>query len=420
MEFGNPIVGSEDLIRSAIKSPDFNTDLESGNVTGWRIARDGSATFYNLIIGSTNFNIDENGNAVFQSVSATDITLDGEDLQTVLDSKAEGIQAIVTLSGEGNGYNGTSLKFGQIVIPNFDATRVYAIGGSGVHFSKQLITGYTRLTLRAYLNWDADATTSNTQLVEYQYLSDSGSASDWILSWLHPWQDTSPGGTDAHISWYFTTNVNNVNGLHCVGTDGADGGTPGSRLFAMDMGKSIGYSDYDLGSGTPPVQQYTKTYSCNGSASFQSDGDNRGVSEAYQGYYSGTNGNQFSLLAFPYATIASDLAGSTINKVELYLNNNHFYFNAGGDALIGAHNLTSVSGDHSSSVVIHDRINTPHYDLGQAKWTTISNLIGEEFRDGNVKGIALGPASSNSNADYGYFAGNGQSGEPQLRITYTK
>lgn len=45
MEFGNPIVGLEELIRSAIKSGDY----EAG-VTGWRIARDGSAEFSTIVI----------------------------------------------------------------------------------------------------------------------------------------------------------------------------------------------------------------------------------------------------------------------------------------------------------------------------------------------------------------------------------
>lgn len=48
MEFGNPIVGLEELIREAIRSQDY----ESG-VTGWRIARDGSAEFSTILIRGT-------------------------------------------------------------------------------------------------------------------------------------------------------------------------------------------------------------------------------------------------------------------------------------------------------------------------------------------------------------------------------
>lgn len=44
MEFGNPIVGTESLIRSAIKSPNY----EAG-IAGWIIRRDGTAEFQDII-----------------------------------------------------------------------------------------------------------------------------------------------------------------------------------------------------------------------------------------------------------------------------------------------------------------------------------------------------------------------------------
>lgn len=45
MQFGNPIVGLEELIREAIRSKNFVT-----GVSGWRIARDGTAEFSAIII----------------------------------------------------------------------------------------------------------------------------------------------------------------------------------------------------------------------------------------------------------------------------------------------------------------------------------------------------------------------------------
>lgn len=45
MEFGNPIIGQEELIRSAIKSRDY----VSGN-SGWRISSDGEAEFAELTV----------------------------------------------------------------------------------------------------------------------------------------------------------------------------------------------------------------------------------------------------------------------------------------------------------------------------------------------------------------------------------
>lgn len=45
VEFGNPIIGLEELIRSAIRSQDYET-----GVSGWRIARDGTAEFASIFI----------------------------------------------------------------------------------------------------------------------------------------------------------------------------------------------------------------------------------------------------------------------------------------------------------------------------------------------------------------------------------
>lgn len=45
MSFGNPIVAGNTLIREAIQSPNFVTTL-----SGWRIGRDGSAEFNNIIV----------------------------------------------------------------------------------------------------------------------------------------------------------------------------------------------------------------------------------------------------------------------------------------------------------------------------------------------------------------------------------
>lgn len=376
------------------------------------------------------WSLDANGHLVVHDITLnagdteTAITIHGADIDPELYNRKErGLIALTTLTGTTAAYNGTPILFGKIVIPNLDPTRQYAIGGSAVHFDKQTtVTGFTRLTLNAYLKYDADATTADSNFWQEQWLSDSASASDWIVNFRHPFNDTSPGGTDAHISFYFSTNVSNTAGLVCNDV------TPGSRIYVEDVGEVVDYGSFNLGTGAPPVQTYTKTYSANGSASFQDDGTNRAGFDSghcFQGYYSSTNGNQYSMITFPYATIQSDLSGATITKTELYLNNLHWYNNSGGTAVIGTHNQTSVSGNHAYSQVT-DNINQVSWSLGQAKWVTLNNSIGNAFKNNTAKGIALGKGQtgggtlSNSHTYYGYFAGNGQTGEPQLRITYTK
>lgn len=414
MEFGNPIVGGTDLIREAIKSPNFSSDPEDG-VTGWSINRDGTATFYNLVIGSQNYTIDENGNAVFNSVSANDIQLDGTPLSETLALFPRGIIALTTITGASAGYTGAAqILAGRIVIPNFDGTRQYVIGGSRLHFNSGTGTAIDRMNLDIRINWNAAATTSSTLLWAHQERTQNTTAFDQDINFRHPFNSNPPNGNgvdDLHVAVYFASEDTS-------GQLSMDGVT-GSRLYVEDIGPVIPYGTFSLGTGVTPVQTYTKTYAANWSDSYQSDGDRRNVAECYQGYYSGTNGNQFSLIGFPYATIQSDLTGATVTKTELYLNNNHFYSNSGGTAVIGTHNYSTEPATASLGSV-SENLDTESFTYGQAKWFTVTNTIANNIKNNTAKGIALGPGPSTSQSYYGYFAGNGQSGEPQLRITYSK
>lgn len=415
MEFGNPIVGGEDLIRSAIKSPDFNTDQEGGDVQGWRIAQDGSATFYNLTIGSTNFNIDEDGNAVFQSLTAQDITLNGTNLADTLNALPAGIQAVTSLAGTSARYNGTELVFARLLFPNFRASRQTVIGASNIYVAKSATT-IAYVLIRIRINWGSDPGITGTELMRHQIIFPDSNNNSQSITLRHPWTNSGHDGEDLYVNFTFSASTADA-------TTGAFiSAQTGSRVYVEDMGPAPDYQTYTMVGGStppPPPTQYVKTYSANGSGSYQSDGTNRGVAQVYQGYYSSTNGNGYSIITFPYSTIQSDLSGATINKVELYLDNTHFYSNGGGQAIIGTHNQTSASGNHASSQITDD-ITRVSFTYGQAKWVTIPNSIGTALKGNTAKGIALGPGPSSSQSYYGYFQGATQTGKPQLRITYTK
>lgn len=177
----------------------------------------------------------------------------------------------------------------------------------------------------------------------------------------------------------------------------------------------------DTGPGVPDISA-VGTYATTGSASYESDGTNRSGFDSghmFQGFFDSTNGNQFSMCTFNTTTIASDLAGATISKTELFLGNLHFFSYGGGNVYIGTHTNTSLSGSKLYSSVTPG-ISSTHFDNGQSKWVTVSNSIGNAFRDGTAKGVALGKAPSNSTSYYCYFAGSGQANQPQLRVTYSK
>ena len=369
------------------------------------------------------WSIDSDGNASFTTLSVTNSLLyQGTELSTFLAQAAQGIITLATITGDGTTYDGTNdLLIGRIVIKNFDPTRQYKIG---YRCRLDVVASTpTFIDIKCYLKYDADATTADAQLFEHQIQRYSGSATDSGVFIEHPFNDLSPGGTDAHLSVYANASVLGFK------IDTTTSGV-GARMWVEDIGPAIAYDSWvqSGNGGASPPTTHVKTYSANGSASFQDDGTNRAGFDSghcFQGYYSSTNGNQYSMITFPYATIQSDLSGATVTKTELYLNNLHWYNNSGGTAVIGTHNQTSVSGNHAYSQVT-DNINQFSWSLGQAKWVTLNNSIGNAFKNNTAKGIALGKGQtaggtlSNSHTYYGYFAGNGQSGEPQLRITYTK
>lgn len=84
MQFNNPIVGQEELIRSAIKSQDY----EPG-VSGWRIASDGSAEFTDLTVISN----DGQGNSIELENGEITITDDTGNLLAAVQFNSNGSAA---------------------------------------------------------------------------------------------------------------------------------------------------------------------------------------------------------------------------------------------------------------------------------------------------------------------------------------
>lgn len=168
---------------------------------------------------------------------------------------------------------------------------------------------------------------------------------------------------------------------------------------------------------------FTKTYACSGSGTYDGDGSKRTDSgHMYQGYYSSTHGIQRSMAIFP-TTIQTDLAGAyDIQKVEVYLNCLHWGPDSGGTVEVCTHNNTSVPAAWGSIASLAGYDATAWTTKTGAKWCDISSIMGSLANwqsGGTKKGIAL-YFNSTALEYYGYFSGNGETGEPQLRITYRK
>lgn len=159
----------------------------------------------------------------------------------------------------------------------------------------------------------------------------------------------------------------------------------------------------------------TKTLAASWSKTYQGDGDARTVSECYQGYYSSTNGNQRSLVGFPALGLP---AGSTVTKVELYLYAAHWGDSGGGTAVVGVHAYSSAPASYTTGGTQDVKREAWSSKTG-GKWIVLPSSVNAGFQSGSSKGCIMGPGPTTSTlAYYGYFNGNGQSNEPQLRVTY--
>ncbi|MEU6475341.1 hypothetical protein ABZ858_00350 [Streptomyces sp. NPDC047017] len=186
-------------------------------------------------------------------------------------------------------------------------------------------------------------------------------------------------------------------------------------LYIEDVGSYIPETGvYNVGGGTttPPKKTYTKTYAASWSGSYAKRAGYNGYygNQCLQGYFDSTNGMQASLVGFP-AALGTDLAGAVIEKAEVYLYFDHFFYNGGGKVTIKAHKFTSRPATFSSD----SEAQTVSWGKNVGKWVDVTQV----FDSVSWRGIALDPNNSDK-AYYGRAQGVGQAHPPQLRVVYTK
>lgn len=173
---------------------------------------------------------------------------------------------------------------------------------------------------------------------------------------------------------------------------------------------------------SPTPKTYTRVYNSTWSRTYDEDNSTTWDDSplCYQGYYSADRGRTKSLIGFNYAQIRSDLSGSTVKSVKLTMRNEHWYWNSGGIALIGTHNYTTKPSVYNSGLVWNNRILSRAWPKDGQATVELGVTIGNEFKAGTTKGIALGPTSSTDLTYYGYFRGATLSYRPYLTITFVK
>ena len=174
---------------------------------------------------------------------------------------------------------------------------------------------------------------------------------------------------------------------------------------------------------------YTETWDSTWTASYGGNGRYGVTGEAGRGYnlYQGRYGDpwssaydwgiQRSMVWFNWGDIQNKLSGAKIEKVEVYLYAEHFWYYAGGKAVLGYHNNWQ---DTKSFAQVKYGVATETFTTrGQGRWINMPIELGEGLRDNWIKGVTLF-ADSTGLSYYGYFSGYDSPNRPKIRITYKK
>ncbi|MQY11466.1 hypothetical protein SRB5_15840 [Streptomyces sp. RB5] len=352
--------------------------------------------------------IDQEGKAGLQALYVAEtLSLGGEDLESILDERPRGV---IAYGRPTNTVTSTGTEIGYYELPaRIQAGRMYRIAFLSTADFDTANNGEARVYLR---DGGASTPTISSPIRQMVILTASHTGNYWTAHLEHVTSGTTLG-TGLHR--FLLT-------FQCSG--GSTGQTMELGLVASgrspffvveDIGPETSATGvYNTGGGTsePPVQQYTKTYSASWSGSYagRSSYNSYYGNTCMQGYYSATNGMQASLIGFP-AALSTDLSGATIKKVEIYLYFDHWYYNAGGTAVIKAHRHAS----RPSTFSCDSEAKSISWAKNQGKWVDITSV----FDSTTWRGIALDPNNS-SYTYYGRARGLGQTNAPKLRVTYVK
>lgn len=203
----------------------------------------------------------------------------------------------------------------------------------------------------------------------------------------------------------------------------APAGDRGIQMRIEDIGSAVAPTGVPVtgGGGDPaPTQTRTDVYPSIWSRSYHAPGTRSVNGRVWQGRIDNFNGENVAVFGFDWVKIRNDLAGATINWVEVYLHAEHWYFNSGGEVCLGMHN---AGGPLNTYPEYPRSLHLVHFHLGkpEARWTRVPNLVAARIRDGTDTGLVLdsGVHHAGSLLHYGYFRGAGD-GRPAISVNYTK
>jgi hypothetical protein len=454
--FGNPIIGGQSkLIREAIQSPNYLP-----GVSGWSINRDGTAEF-----ASGTFR----GPISVTDPNNPDVTLGGIDAQgsfsgpdgyfsddifiqgIAVDGTGVSSPNIPRIPGGGqNGVGGgiiDSLPYGLVASGPFlvngartvapgvvwglcsqafqaEEGRMYCFRLTHIKVSGTVSGGFTTVSLRANVpGFSGDQTATSPPVgggaLFAGYLRVPHLASTYDIA-----GDIGPIRCGAGLEIPFSGLVQLAIDL-TAGTQTVSYSQPASsfpyyaRFDVYDVGPIIsstsGFLDVGAGSSSAPTRNYTKSYACSDSGSYDSGGSYISFygSEMVVGAYSGS-GIRKSMAIFPSMT--ADLAGATITGMSITFHDHHTYYNSGASYNIGLHGNSTLPGTYNSGT---GSIISGSIAKGATKTVTIPSAYWAGFISGAYRGFNMS-APSTSLSYYSKYDGNAWSYEPKITVSYTK
>lgn len=404
MSFNNPILAGETLVRTGMKSENFQSGLQ-----GWRVDRNGDAEFNDVYIRGSTSGDSAAYDVVFVNES---LYYQGEELTQYAQQFGLGL-----------------VVWGELPVQE------YLAGDRSKLIELQFEAGPDRAYEIVMNPFRAASTAADTHAaVSFDYTTDG-----------------SDPGSSSNETRVFTTEVNfedansyqTLSGTHLfhpgvaatvrvvmffepiVGTGDIklNYDAPGFAIYDRGMWKQNTAIDRYIppsggSEGGATKTKYNFNHAITSSKSYRGDGSLFNENDSmYQGYspYAPENGNMssFGELNINDLDALIGVPKSDYNYLEWYFYYDHWHYNAGGTAVVGSYDRNGFQ-----------RTDLFRFDIGRdaGRWINVLDnpTIFDAINGGWMLGVKLGPGDGTDPQFYGYARGATQALAVGMRAEYYK